>query len=157
MCLMAAEKSEYKKCKRETKKKTWFMPNNILLIFSRRMAEHSAVIYVYCDFNSRLPHSPKRLHAERFVLATLHNEGIHVCNGLCCGSLEQQNRWIYSVITKKINNSTVRGFSRSTAFEGRSHPRNARDIEREFIACWQICNGSACVRLASAQEKNTRP
>lgn len=56
------------------------------------MAEHNAVIYVYCDFNLRLPHGPKRLHAERFVLATLHNEGIHVCNGLCCGSLEQQNR-----------------------------------------------------------------
>lgn len=61
---------KYKKCKRETKKKTWFMPNNILLIFKQRMAEHNAVIYVYCDFNLKLPHSPKRLHVERFVLAT---------------------------------------------------------------------------------------
>jgi hypothetical protein len=57
---------------------------NILLIL-KRMVEHNAVIYVYCDFNLKLLHpttSPSdRLHVER---CSGMIEGMHaMCNGLC--------------------------------------------------------------------------
>lgn len=61
------------------------MFNNILLIL-KRMAEHNAVIYVYCDFNLKLLHptSLGRLHVEQ---CSGMIEGMHaMCNGpsICC-------------------------------------------------------------------------
>lgn len=68
------------KIEAKTKKKTWFMLNNILLILKRkhRMAEHNAVIYVYCDFNLKLPH---RLEVALFALEPFDRSDVR--NAMC--------------------------------------------------------------------------
>lgn len=64
------------------------------------MAEHNAVIYVYCDFNLKLPHRlairrterpNERLYVQRCSATII--EGIHVCNGLCYDKIDESFRY----------------------------------------------------------------
>jgi hypothetical protein len=57
------------------------------------MAEHNAVIYVYCDFN----------------LKPLRPDSVLECNGdVCNGLCHEHNRRIYTLSSRlRINNSTA--------------------------------------------------